>query len=147
MSRDPGRPGGTNQQSISLRALQVFAELTGCDAKRNGIPRSSVEQPTRRNARRNEQGQLLDVGIRCDSGRPEDAESAVAAGRAEWDEHLVEKPIKTPASALPGAGLKICELGMVVPGAHLLIAQTLAVTGQSVDLVTGLADQEEWPVQ
>jgi len=34
---------------------------------------------------------LLDAGIRCDSHRAEDPESAVA-GTAEWDEDLVEEP-------------------------------------------------------
>ena len=86
-------------------------------------------------------------GIRCDSDRAEDAESAVAAGTAKWDEHLVEEPIKAPASASLGAGLEIRELGIVVPGAQLIIAEQLAVAGQSVDLVTDLADREGWAVQ
>src|SRR6185295_5064769 len=128
----------TEQPSISLRAFQVFAEVTGCDAYRKDISRASVEQTARRNACRDEQRQLLDAGIWCDSRGAEDTEAAVAAGSAERDEHLIEEPVIAPASALAGSGVEIGKSRTVVPGAELVIAQTLAVAGQPVDLVTGL---------
>jgi hypothetical protein len=64
-------------------------------------------------------------------------------GTSTWS----KKTIIAPASALAGTRLEIRESGMVVPGAHLVIAKALAVAGQAVDLVTGLADHEERSVQ
>ena len=112
----------TKQPASSLRAFQVFAEVTGCDAYGNDISRPRVEQPARRNACRDEQRQLLDAGIRCDSRGAEDAESAIAARNSEWDEHLIKEPILAPASALAGPGIEIGKLRMVVPSAELVIA-------------------------
>ena len=86
---------GAKKMSSLLGELQVSAESTGCYGQSDGIARARVEQPTRRNARRKEEGHLLDAGIRSDSDRAEDAESAVAAGTAKRDEHLIEEPIKT----------------------------------------------------
>ena len=98
---------------VALAAVAVA--LAGCDAKRNGISRARVKQSTHRNARCEIKGQLLDMGFRCASDRAEDAESAIAAEIAQWDEDLIEKRIPAPASAFFGAGLEVAELGIVVP--------------------------------
>jgi hypothetical protein len=59
--------------------------------------------------------QLLDGGIRCDSNRAEDVQSAVSAVSAEWDEDLVEDRILSNASTFHGARLKVGEPGIVLP--------------------------------
>jgi hypothetical protein len=81
-----------------------------------------VEQATPGNASREEQWQLLDIGLWCDSGRPEDPQSAIAARIAKWDEHLVKEPIKAPASASLGARVEIGELSIIIPRTGLAIA-------------------------
>src|ERR1700756_4249231 len=84
--------------------------------------------------------------IRRDCHRTEHTKPAIAAGSAKWDEDLVEKSIIAPAAALFGAGLEIDERGMVVPAAEFIIAETLAIAGQSVNLITDLPHRKEWPV-
>lgn len=82
------------------------------------------------------------MGIRRDRDGAEDAECAVAAGSAEWDQDLVEDRIIPPASTVHGAGIEVGEFGIIVPAANLVIAKPLAVAFQSIDLVPGLTDHE-----
>lgn len=70
----------------------------------------------RRNARCDEQWQLLDARIRRHSNGAKNAEAAVAGRRAKRDEYLIEEPIISPAAAPADARLEVREHGTVVPG-------------------------------
>ena len=128
---------GTRQLSLLLCVSQVVAEVAGRNTEAKHIPWACVEQPPRGNTGGNEEGQLLDVGIRRDGDRAEDAESALAPGTAKWDEHLIEEPIEAPASASRGTGFEISELGIVVPDAQLVIAEPLFAPGEAVCSMPG----------
>ena len=103
--------------------------------------------PARRDPCREEQRQLLDVGIGRDSDRAKNAQAAVGAGAAKRKDDLVEERIEPSASPFLDPRLEIGEVGIIIPATQLVVAEELAVAWESIDLIPDLCDCERRAVE
>jgi AAA domain len=141
--------------SSAARAAESLAghcEVTGNDAETATVRRPRLEKAADEEASGGKERHLTDGLFGRNENRAGDAKTAVAARRAELNQHVVQQAIEAPVS--PSYARRVAardcveagELAVVVPEPALVVADQTPVARKTVELAPSLPNGEERPV-